>query len=199
MCAPSIAATGVLNMKNSSIRCSWVSDNPLYVDYHDKEWGVPVHDDAKLFEFLILEGAQAGLSWLTILKRRKGYQKAFHNFDVARVAAMTDAELEAQLQNPGIIRNRLKVYGARKNAQAFLNIQAECGSFDAYVWKFVNGQPIVNRWASLSDVPVVTDEATALSKDLKKRGFTFVGPTICYAYMQAMGLAIDHERVCDAP
>lgn len=178
-------------------RCGWVGHNkPFYEDYHDHEWGVPVHDDRHLFEMLILEGAQAGLSWETILKRRAGYRNAFKNFDPVKVARMTDAELEAQLGNPDIIRNRLKVYGTRQNAIVFLAIQKEFGSFDAYLWRFVNGKPIQNNWPGLNQVPVVTPEAIALSKDLKKRGMTFVGPTILYAYMQAIGMVNDHITTC---
>lgn len=168
----------------------------FYAEYHDKEWGIPVHDDRHLFEMLILEGAQAGLSWETILKRREGYRKAFHNFDPKKVAAMTDKQLEAQLENEGIIRNRLKVFGTRQNAVVFLAIQKEFGSFDAYLWSFVNGKPIVKRRKTLKDVPVSTPESDALSKDLKKRGMTFVGSTIMYAYMQAVGLVDDHLSGC---
>lgn len=168
----------------------------FYADYHDKEWGIPVHDDRHLFEMLILEGAQAGLSWETILKRREGYRKAFHHFDPVKVASMTDLELEALLQNTNIIRNRLKVFAARKNAQAFLKIQKEFGSFDRYLWSFVKGKPIVNRRKSLKEIPPTTPESDALSKDLKKRGMTFVGSTIIYAFMQAVGLVDDHLADC---
>lgn len=178
-------------------RCGWVGENkPHYDDYHDTEWGVPVRDDRTHFEFLILEGAQAGLSWETILKRRAGYRKAFKNFDPQKVAAMTDAELEEQLQNKEIIRNRLKVYAARKNAQVFLDIQKEFGSFDSYVWAFVDGAPLINAWDSLQDIPVTTAQSDALSKDLKKRGMSFVGSTIIYAHMQATGLVNDHLTSC---
>lgn len=168
----------------------------LYEEYHDKEWGVPVHDDRHLFEMLILEGAQAGLSWETILKRRKGYRKAFHHFDPVKVAAMTDKELEALLHNPEIIRNRLKVFAARQNARVFTEIQKEFGSFDSYIWGFVGGKPIVNHRRNFKDVPATTPESDALSKDLKKRGMTFVGSTIIYAFMQAVGLVNDHSRDC---
>ncbi len=168
----------------------------LYAHYHDHEWGVPVHDDRHLFEMLILEGAQAGLSWETILKRREGYRKAFYNFDPMKVAAMGDDELEHLLHNPNIIRNRLKIYGARKNALVFLNIQREFGSFDRYVWSFVQGKPIKNHWKSLKELPTSTMESDALSKDLKKRGMTFVGPTIIYAFMQATGMVNDHTVAC---
>ena len=168
----------------------------FYAEYHDQEWGVPVHDDRKLFEMLILEGAQAGLSWETILKRREGYRKAFHNFDPVKVATMTETELAGLMQNEGIIRNRLKIHAAKKNAIAFLAIQKEFGTFDHYLWRFVNYHPIVNRFASMRDLPVETTESIALSKDLKKRGMTFVGPTIIYAFMQAVGLANDHLISC---
>lgn len=168
----------------------------FYADYHDHEWGIPVHDDRHLFEMLILEGAQAGLSWETILKRRQGYREAFHHFDPKKVAAMTDQELDVLLQNDKIIRNRLKVYAARRNAQVFLKIQEEFGSFDRYVWKFVNDKPVLNRWEKFKDIPTTTVESDALSKDLKKRGMTFVGSTIIYAYMQAVGLVNDHASDC---
>lgn len=168
----------------------------LYAQYHDEEWGIPVHDDRHLFEMLILEGAQAGLSWETILKRREGYKQAFHHFDPAKVAAMSDQELNALLTNENIIRNRLKIYAARQNAQVFLKIQKEFGSFDRYVWAFVNDKPIDNSWKKFADVPVTTPESDALSKDLKKRGMTFVGSTIIYAYMQAVGLVNDHLMDC---
>ena len=168
----------------------------LYADYHDNEWGVPVHDDRHLFEMLILEGAQAGLSWETILKRREGYRAVFHNFNPSKVAAMSDEQLERLRQDERIIRNRLKIYAARKNAVVFLKIQNEFGSFDQYLWKFVNGQPIVNKWNSMKDVPVTTPISDALSKDLKKRGMSFVGSTIIYAYMQAVGLVNDHPVDC---
>lgn len=178
-------------------RCTWAPlDKPDYLHYHDTEWGVPVHDDLKHFEMLILEGAQAGLSWYTILKRREGYRAAFKQFDPKKVAAMTDAELEAQLLNPDIIRNRLKVFSARKNAKVFLAIQQEFGSFDKYVWQFVGGKPIVNRPKAMSDVPARTAQSDALSKDLSKRGMSFVGSTIIYAYMQAIGMVNDHMHDC---
>lgn len=168
----------------------------LYADYHDNEWGIPVHDDRHLFEMLILEGAQAGLSWETILKRRQGYRNAFYNFDATKVAAMSDSQLEALRQDPTIIRNRLKIYAARQNARIFLNIQQEFGSFDRYIWSFVHGQPIKNVPKTFTDVPVTTPESDALSKDLKKRGMTFVGPTIIYAFMQAVGMVNDHLQDC---
>jgi DNA-3-methyladenine glycosylase I len=178
-------------------RCSWVPEGKTdYVEYHDTEWGEPVHDDRTLFEMLILEGAQAGLSWYTILRRREGYRQAFKNFDPARVARMTDQELEHVLQTGDIIRNRQKVFSARKNAQVFRAIQAEFESFDAYVWAFVGNKPIVNRPRSKADIPQSSAESTALSKDLKKRGMSFVGDAIMYAFMQAVGLVNDHMQGC---
>lgn len=168
----------------------------FYAEYHDHEWGIPVHNDPHLFEMLILEGAQAGLSWSTILKRRLGYREAFHHFDPIKVASMSDEELNALLQNEKIIRNKLKVYATRKNAQAFLKIQEEFGSFDSYLWSFVKGVPILNHWSDWKEVPVSSPESDALSKDLKKRGMTFVGSTILYAYMQAVGLVNDHLTTC---
>jgi DNA-3-methyladenine glycosylase I len=178
-------------------RCTWVgTGKPYYEDYHDNEWGVPVHDDRLLFEMLILEGAQAGLSWETILKRREGYRKAFKQFDVKLVSQMTDSDLEALLLNPDIIRNRLKIFSTRKNAVAFLAIAAEFGSFDRYVWRFVRGKQKVNRHKTLATAPTRTPESDALSKDLKKRGMSFVGSTIIYAYMQAIGMVDDHMAGC---
>ncbi len=177
-------------------RCGWCGDDPLYLAYHDEEWGVPQHDDCRLFEKLVLEGAQAGLSWITILRKREAYREAYLGFDPAKVAAMTDAQLEVLLQNPGLVRNRLKVFAARTNARAFLAVQKECGSFDAFLWPFVGGVPKVNHPQTLADVPAVTPEAEALSRALKKRGFTFVGPTIMYAYMQSLGLVNDHVATC---
>jgi len=168
----------------------------FYAEYHDEEWGVPVHDDRLLFEMLILEGAQAGLSWETILKKREGYRRAFKEFDVAAVAAMSDTELEALREDTGIVRNRLKIYATRKNALVFLDIQKEFGSFDAYLWAYVDNKPIVNGWRTFKEVPVTTPISDALSKDLKKRGMTFVGSTIIYAYMQAVGLVVDHLVDC---
>jgi DNA-3-methyladenine glycosylase I len=168
----------------------------FYAHYHDHEWGIPSHDDRHLFELLILEGAQAGLSWETVLKKREGYRKAFHQFDPAKVAAMTDEELEALRHYPEIIRNRLKIYGARQNAKVFLEIQQEFGSFDRYVWGFVNGNPITNHRQRFEDIPSIIPESDALSKDLKKRGMTFVGSTIIYAYMQAIGMVNDHFTGC---
>ncbi len=168
----------------------------VYAEYHDHEWGVPSHDDQHLFEMLILEGAQAGLSWETVLKKREGYRKAFHHFDPVKVATMRDDELEALRQNPEIIRNRLKIYATRQNARVFLQISQEFGSFDHYVWEFVKGNPIQNHWQQFEDVPAQTPESDALSKDLKKRGMTFVGSTIIYAYMQAVGMVNDHLTTC---
>jgi DNA-3-methyladenine glycosylase I len=168
----------------------------FYAEYHDIEWGVPVHDDRRLFEMLILEGAQAGLSWETILKRREGYRRAFHNFDPDKVAHMSGEALNALLQDEGIIRNKLKIYAARKNAIVFIQIQREFGSFASYLWKFVEGKPIVTRRGSLKDVPTSTPISDALSKDLKRRGMTFVGSTIMYAFMQAVGLVDDHLKCC---
>ncbi|HBN22319.1 MAG TPA: DNA-3-methyladenine glycosylase I [Holosporales bacterium] len=168
----------------------------FYAHYHDHEWGIPAHDDQKLFEFLILEGAQAGLNWETILKKRSGYQKAFCNFDPQKVATMGDEDLETLRHDPEIIRNRLKIQSARKNARVFLDIQKEFGSFDRYLWAFVNNKQVRNHWESFKDVPTETPESIALSKDLKKRGMSFVGPTIMYAYMQAVGLVDDHLTTC---
>ena len=168
----------------------------FYADYHDHEWGVPVHDDQQLFRMLILEGAQAGLSWETILKRREGYNKAFYNFDPVKVAAMTDAELESLCMNTDIIRNRLKIFSARQNAQRFLEIQREFGSFDNYVWAFVQNKPIITTRASLAEIPATSVISDALSKDLKKRGMNFVGSTIIYAFMQAVGMVNDHVVDC---
>ena len=167
----------------------------LYADYHDNEWGVPKHDDQELFEMIILEGAQAGLSWETILNKREGYRAAFHGFDPVKVAAMTDEDLLERLQNPAIVRNKLKVNAARKNAIAFLKIQEEFGSFDAYLWAYVDNTPVINKFKR-EDVPVSTDISEALSKDLKKRGMTFVGPTIMYAFMQSTGMVNDHVEGC---
>lgn len=177
-------------------RCEWCGSDPVYVAYHDDEWGVPVHDDRLLFEFLILEGAQAGLSWITILKKREGYRKAFAGFDVEKVARFTEAKLEKLLLNPAIVRNRLKVKSSVTNAQAFLKVQEEFGSFDNYIWRFVEGKPIVNRFKSMKDIPAKTDISDAMSKDLKQRGFKFVGSTICYAHMQATGMVNDHTMDC---
>ena len=179
-----------------STRCPWAGSDPLYVRYHDEEWGVPSHDDRHLFEMLILEGAQAGLSWITILRKRAAYRKAFDRFNPRRIADYDAKKLQTLLADPGIVRNRLKVHGAVKNARAFLAIQQEFGSFDAYLWRFVGGTPKINRPRTMTDVPARTAESDTLSKDLKKRGFTFVGSTICYAFMQATGMVNDHLAGC---
>ncbi|WP_309384651.1 DNA-3-methyladenine glycosylase I [Cerasicoccus frondis] len=180
----------------SQHRCEWCGDDPLYVDYHDREWGVPVHDDRKLFEFIILEGAQAGLSWITVLRKREHYRAALHDFDYARIAEFGPKDLEMLLANEGIIRNRLKVESLVKNARGTLAIIEEFGSLNNYLWRFVDGAPIQNTWSSLSEVPAKTVISDALSKDLKKRGFNFVGSTICYAFMQAVGMVNDHTTDC---
>jgi DNA-3-methyladenine glycosylase I len=177
-------------------RCGWAGSDPIYVEYHDTEWGVPVRDDRRLFEFLILEGAQAGLSWITILKRREGYRKAFEGFDPERVARFTPKKIEKLLQDPGIIRNRLKVQSAVTNARAFLKVQDEFGSFSEYQWRFVNKQPVKNRRRSMQDIPARTEISDLWSRDLKKRGFSFVGSTIVYAHMQAVGMVNDHIVSC---
>ena len=176
-------------------RCQWAQD-PKFHQYHDEEWGVPVHDDRIHFEFLILEGAQAGLSWATILKRRAGYRKAFSDFDPKKVARYTEEDYERLLQDPGIIRNKLKIRSAINNAKRFLEVQEAFGSFDAYIWDFVGNEPLVNKWEHISQLPAVMKESELLSRDLKKRGFTFVGPTIIYAHMQAVGMVNDHEVSC---
>ena len=184
-------------MSDGRTRCEWVAgDDPLMREYHDREWGVPVHDDRTHFEFLILEGAQAGLSWRTILRRREGYRAAFAGFDPGVVARFGDEDRERLRQDAGIIRNRAKIASAVRNAAAFLEVQAQHGSFDAYVWGFVGGAPGRNAFESLSDIPAQTEQSRALSRDLRARGFNFVGPTICYAYMQAAGLVNDHVTSC---
>lgn len=177
-------------------RCGWCGEDPLYVNYHDTEWGVPVFDDRKLFEFLILEGAQAGLSWLTILRRREGYRRAFAQFDPQKVAKFGKRQVESLMKNEDIIRNRLKIESAISNAKAFLKIQKEFGSFSAYQWSFVGNQPLQNKWKHLSQLPAQTETSQILSKDLKRRGFKFVGPTIIYAHMQAVGMVNDHLIHC---
>jgi DNA-3-methyladenine glycosylase I len=177
------------------VRCVW-AQNPLNIPYHDKEWGVPVHDDRVLFEFLILEGAQAGLSWDTVLQKRARYREVFDMFDPSRVARYDSRKVQSLLADPGIIRNRLKIASAIKNAQLFLNVQDECGSFDSYVWRFVDGVPRKNSWKRFKQVPARTAQSDALSKDLRQRGFKFVGTTICYAFMQAVGLVNDHLTSC---
>lgn len=177
-------------------RCAWAGTDPLYVAYHDNEWGVPVHDDQTLFEFLILEGAQAGLSWSTILRKRENYRLAFDSFDAEKIARYDEQKVAELLCNPGIVRNQLKINAAIGNAKAFLTIKDEFGSFDVYIWQFTNLKPIVNRWTKLSEIPTETEESRALSKDLIRRGFRFVGPTICYAHMQATGMVNDHTIDC---
>ncbi len=178
------------------VRCGWVGADPLYVAYHDLEWGVPVHDDRLLFEFLVLEGAQAGLSWSTILRKREGYRAAFAGFDVQRVAEFGPGDVARLLGDTGIVRNRLKIESAITNALAFLRVQREFGTFDAYIWRFVDGEPIQNGWRSIAEIPAKTAEAEVMSRDLKERGFRFVGPTICYAHMQATGMVNDHAVDC---
>lgn len=181
---------------SSLCRCSWAGSDPLYTRYHDEEWGVPVHDDRLLFEFLILEGAQAGLSWITILKKRPAYRRAFCDFDPRAVADFDETKIHELLVDEGIVRNRLKIRAAVTNARAFLAVQREFGSFDRYVWGFVAGRPLCNNWTSLQEVPASTEVSNALSRDLKKRGFAFVGSTICYAFMQAVGMVNDHTTDC---
>jgi DNA-3-methyladenine glycosylase I len=177
-------------------RCAWCASHPLYIQYHDEEWGVPEHDDAKLFEKIILDGAQAGLSWLTILKKREGYRRAFDGFDAARMARYTDRDIARLLGDPGIVRNRLKVHAAIANARAYLKLREDLGSFDRYLWQFVEGSPKRNRWRTLGQLPARTPESDAMSKDLRQRGFKFVGSTICYAFMQAVGMVNDHLVTC---
>ncbi len=178
-------------------RCAWASNaSPLMLDYHDREWGVPLHDDRALFEFLVLEGAQAGLSWDTILKKRENYRRAFHNFDPARIALYGEKDVQRLLADAGIVRNRLKVQAAIVNAQKLLQVQEECGSFDNYIWQFVGGRSTKNAFTSLSQIPASTAQSDAMSKDLRRRGFKFVGSTICYAFMQAVGLVNDHTVDC---
>ena len=183
-------------MTDNTRRCPWCGQEPLYIAYHDEEWGVPCHDDRRLFEFLILEGAQAGLSWLTVLKKRDGYRRAFADWDAGKIAGFTDEDLARLGQNPDIIRNRLKIAAARQNARAFLAIQREFPSFADYLWRFTDGQTIHNRWRTVAEAPASTAISDKLSKDLRRRGFTFVGSTICYAFMQAMGLVNDHLIDC---
>lgn len=177
-------------------RCAWGTTDPLYIEYHDNEWGVPEHDDRKLFEFLLLEGMQAGLSWLTILKKRDNYRKAFDNFDAEKIAYYDERKVAELLSDRGIVRNRLKIQAAIQNARAFLAVQREFGSFDAYIWRFVGGKPRKNAWKTVKEIPSKTAESDAMSKDLIKRGFTFVGSTICYAFMQAVGMVNDHTTDC---
>ncbi len=177
-------------------RCSWCGDDPLYQQYHDNEWGVPCRDDKKLFEFVLLEGAQAGLSWITILRKREAYRSAFADFDVQKVAAFTEKDVERLMSDAGIVRNRLKIASAISNARLFIEIQKEFGSFSDYFWGYVDNQPIVNRWATLGEIPATTELSDLIAKDMKKRGFKFFGSTICYAHMQAMGLVNDHCLDC---
>jgi DNA-3-methyladenine glycosylase I len=184
-------------MPNATTRCEWAPlDQPRYLAYHDEEWGVPSHDDRHLFEMLVLEGAQAGLSWSTILNKREGYRTAFADFDAAKVARFTPARIERLMGNPAIVRNRLKIESTVNNAQRVLEVQRELGSLDAYLWSFVDGEPLVGRWKRLSDLPAETAESRAMSKNMKRRGFRFVGPTVCYAFMQATGMVNDHVVSC---
>ncbi len=177
-------------------RCAWAGSDPLYMAYHDKEWGVPVHEDRRLFEFLVLEGAQAGLSWLTVLRKREDYRTAFDRFDPEKVAGYDSEKTDRLLLNPGIIRNRLKITSAVQNAKAFLRVQAQFGSFDAYIWRFVDGAPVVHAWKTVQEIPASNTISAAMSRDLSQRGFKFVGPVICYAYMQAVGMVNDHTTGC---
>jgi DNA-3-methyladenine glycosylase I len=181
---------------DNKLRCGWPGDDELMRRYHDEEWGVPVHDDRTLFEFLVLEGAQAGLSWSTILRKRENYRLAFDNFDPVKVAQYDEMKVAELLANPGIIRNRLKIHAAIQNARSFLAVQDEFGSFDAYIWQFVGGKPLVNARQSMAEIPSETPESRLMSKDLIRRGFKFVGPTICYAHMQATGMVNDHAVYC---
>ncbi len=178
------------------IRCPWAEKDPLLMKYHDLEWGSPIHDDNLLFEFLVLEGAQAGLNWITVLKKRENYREAFDNFDPAKIALYSEEKIEELTNNSGIIRNRLKITASVANAKAVLKIQQEEGSFDKYIWQFVGGKPVQNKWKHIEDIPSFTTESENMSKDLKKRGFKFVGPTICYAFMQAVGMVNDHIVDC---
>ncbi|TMI52974.1 DNA-3-methyladenine glycosylase I [Candidatus Bathyarchaeota archaeon] len=184
--------------KTTLRRCQWATmgDSPLMVQYHDKEWGVPVHDDRTLFEFLVLEGAQAGLSWQTVLNKRENYRKAFHAFQPAKIARYNNKDAQRLLRDPGIIRNRLKVQATINNAKQILQLQREYGSFDKYIWQFVGGKPVKHRFESLGEIPATTNESDSMSKDLRKRGLRFVGPTICYAFMQAVGMVNDHTTKC---
>ncbi|NNF98917.1 MAG: DNA-3-methyladenine glycosylase I [Desulfobacteraceae bacterium] len=183
-------------MDKSKTRCGWPGDDPLYIRYHDVEWGVPQFDDRKLFEALILDGAQAGLSWLTILRKRENYRAAFDNFDPVSISRYNDAKINQLLQNEGIIRNRLKIETTVTNAQSYLKVVEKAGSFEKYIWQFVGGVPIINRWRNTQEIPAQTELSAAMSKDLKQKGFRFVGPTICYAFMQAVGMVNDHITSC---
>lgn len=182
--------------KKIRTRCEWCLGSDLEIEYHDNEWGIPLHDDRTHFEYIILDGAQAGLSWVTILKKRDGYRKAFAQFDVEKVARFTQRKIESLLTNPAIVRNRLKVQSTVSNARSFIDIQTEFGSFDNYIWRFTDGKTIRNRWKTPGDVPATTPQSDAMSRDMKKRGFRFVGSTICYAYMQAAGMVNDHTTDC---
>ncbi|MFB1050130.1 DNA-3-methyladenine glycosylase I [Paraliobacillus sp. JSM ZJ581] len=177
-------------------RCDWVNDDPLYINYHDHEWGIPEYDEKKLFELLILEGAQAGLSWYTVLKKRAHYQKVFDQFDPTKIAHYSEQKVEQLLQDPGIIRNKLKIRSTITNAKAFLTIKEEFSSFSSYIWQFVDGEPIINQWTTIGEVPATTAISDQMSKDLKRKGFKFVGSTICYAFMQASGMVNDHIESC---
>lgn len=179
-----------------TIRCAWVTEEPLYIRYHDEEWGQPCYDDQKLFEMLILEGMQAGLSWITVLRKRENFREAFDNFSASKIVQYDDAKIEQLMANPGIIRNRLKIKATSQNAQQFLAVQKEYGSFSDFIWQFVGGQPKVNHWQQIGQVPATTPESDAMSKALRKRGFNFVGSTICYAFMQATGMVNDHTTDC---
>ena len=190
------AAVAAMDEDASVKRCSWCGDDDLYMRYHDEEWGVPLRDDRALFEFLVLEGAQAGLAWITVLRKREGYRAAFDNFDPAKVARYSDRTLQRLLNNPRIVRNRLKVFSTRQNARAFLAVQEEWGSFSNYIWHFVDGKPVQNRWRSMAEVPATSPLSDRISKDLKRRGFGFVGTTIVYAHMQATGMVNDHLASC---
>jgi DNA-3-methyladenine glycosylase I len=193
---PSAPALGRDLGSVSALRCAWATSDPLYLRYHDTEWGVPVHNDRKLFEMLTLEGAQAGLSWITILRKRGAYRKAFDRFDPRKIARYDRKKIKQLLSMEGIVRNKLKIHGTIKNAKAFLAVQAEFGSFNQYIWEFVGGIPKQNAWRTPKECPATTTESDAMSKSLKKRGFTFVGPTICYAFMQAVGMVNDHTTDC---
>jgi DNA-3-methyladenine glycosylase I len=192
MVVPATAVT----LTSMTHRCWWPGNDPVYIDYHDREWGVPVHDDRTWFEFICLDGQQAGLSWITVLKKRHNYRRAFHNFDPLKVSRMRDSTIEKLLQDTGLIRNRLKLYSIPRNAQAFLRVQDEFGSFDDYIWKFVDGSPLDGKRRQMGDVPATSRESDAMSRELKKRGFTFCGSTICYAFMQAAGMINDHLADC---
>lgn len=183
-------------MSKERIRCAWAGADPLYIEYHDIEWGAPLHDDRRLFEMLVLEGAQAGLSWITILRKRQAYRKAFDNFTSEKVARYTEKKIASLMSDKNIVRNRAKINAAIANAQAFMVVRKEFGSFDEYIWQFVGGKPIVNKWVRVGKIPAETTESNAMSKDLKARGFRFVGATICYAFMQAVGMVNDHVTDC---